>query len=186
MEVSVCRSTANPWGAPGAETTALCDGTHPAVSRAAVHALPVTAPQSRTFAPRTDREVEVRSVQGTSGMTVSLLPLPMIRSVRWPRSRQVFDVGGAGFADPKAAEADQHGQRGVVAVDLLAGEQQHAEFGAIQSRDSDGWIWERRMYCAAFDGTRPSMRANRSKPHPMHTRRSIVDAAGPRSSSEER
>jgi hypothetical protein len=46
---------------------------------------------------------------------------------------KVFDIGGARLADPQPVEAEQYGERRVVAVVLLGGEQEHAEFGAVKS-----------------------------------------------------
>src|SRR5688572_20587318 len=40
---------------------------------------------------------------------------------------EVLDVGGARFADPQPVQAEQHGERSVVAVDALGGEQELAE-----------------------------------------------------------
>ena len=50
--------------------------------------------------------------------------------------------------------------------------------GAIRRR----WTLGRRTYWAGFDAMRPSMWANRKNPHTVERRRSIVDAARPRSS----
>ena len=46
---------------------------------------------------------------------------------------EVLDVGGTGLADTQPVQPEQHGQRGVVPVVLLGGEQEHAELGAIQA-----------------------------------------------------
>jgi hypothetical protein len=61
------------------------------------------------------------------------LPLPTIRSVRWPTlETEVLDVRGTGLADTEPVQPEQHGQRGVVPVVLLGGEKEHPELGAIQ------------------------------------------------------
>ena len=44
---------------------------------------------------------------------------------------EVLDVGGTGLADTQPVQPVQHSKRGVVAVVLLGGEQEHAELGAI-------------------------------------------------------
>ena len=46
---------------------------------------------------------------------------------------EVLDVGGARLAHPQTVEAEQHGERGVVAVAVLGGEQEHAELRTIQT-----------------------------------------------------
>ena len=46
---------------------------------------------------------------------------------------EVLDVGGTGLADTQPVQPEQHSKRGVVAVVLLGGEQEHAELGAIQA-----------------------------------------------------
>jgi hypothetical protein len=45
---------------------------------------------------------------------------------------KILDVAGAGFADPQPVEPEQHGERRVVAVVLVGGEQEHAELGTVQ------------------------------------------------------
>ena len=72
-------------------------------------------------------------------MTAGVLPLPRIRNVRWPRSSaDVLDVGGAGLRDSKTVQAEQDCQGGVVVVMALGGEEESAEFGAVQPRPSVG------------------------------------------------
>ena len=67
-------------------------------------------------------------------MTAGLLPLPRIRSVRWPAlDAEVFDVGGAGLRDSKAVQAEQDRQGGVVVVVALRREEEPTEFGTVQS-----------------------------------------------------
>jgi hypothetical protein len=46
---------------------------------------------------------------------------------------QVLDVGGARFADPQPVQSEQHRKRGVIAVVLLGGEQEHAELRAVET-----------------------------------------------------
>jgi hypothetical protein len=46
---------------------------------------------------------------------------------------EVFDGGGAGFADPQPVQTEQHRRRGMIAVVLLGGEQEHAELGAVET-----------------------------------------------------
>jgi hypothetical protein len=46
---------------------------------------------------------------------------------------EVLDVRGAGFADPQPVQTEQHRKRGVVAVVLLGGEQEHAKIRAVET-----------------------------------------------------
>ena len=70
---------------------------------------------------------------------------------------EVLNVGGTSLADTKSIQAEQHGERGVVPVVLLGGEEQHAELGAIQPSSVGGWTSGRRTYWAGFERMRPSM-----------------------------
>jgi hypothetical protein len=45
---------------------------------------------------------------------------------------EVLDVGRTRVAHSQSVQAEQDGERGVVAVVLLGGEQEHAELGAVQ------------------------------------------------------
>lgn len=60
-----------------------------------------------------------------------LLPLPRMCGVRCPLEPEVFDVGAAGLGDTETVQAEQHGQRGVVAVELLGGKQEGAELPTV-------------------------------------------------------
>jgi hypothetical protein len=51
---------------------------------------------------------------------------------------EVFDVGPARFAHSQSVQAEQHRERGMVAVVLLGREQEHAELGAVQPPGVDG------------------------------------------------
>ena len=57
---------------------------------------------------------------------------------------EVLNVGGTSLADTKSIQAEQHGDRAVVPVVLLGGEEEHAEPGAISPRASVGWTCGRR------------------------------------------
>lgn len=47
--------------------------------------------------------------------------------------REVVDVGPARLRDPQAVEAEQHGQRGVIAIETLGGEQERAQLGSVHA-----------------------------------------------------
>lgn len=53
---------------------------------------------------------------------------------------ETLDVGRTCFAHPQTVETEQHGQRCVIAVVLLRGEQEHAEFGAVHEQDRDAGL----------------------------------------------
>src|SRR4029450_13445070 len=88
-------------------------------------------------------------------------------------------IGGPGH--------EQHGKRGVVPVVLLGGEEEHAELGAIQPASvggvnpGDGGRTGR----GSNGCVRRCARTGRSH-RPVESRRSIVDAASPRSSIQAR
>jgi hypothetical protein len=69
---------------------------------------------------------------------------------------------------------------------LVHGEQEHAELGAIQAASVRGVdLWPADVL-GGFERIRPTMCANRQRPHTVDSRRSIVDAASPRSSIQAR
>ena len=131
------------------------------MSSAPVEPLPVTATQDRTFAALTDGKVDGPGGAGHERDDRGLVALaddPQCSMTAL--EAEVFDIGGAGFADPETVLAEQHSKRGVATVELFGGDQEHAELGAIQTAGIGG-TWGRRTYCAGFDRTRPSMCANR-------------------------
>ena len=67
------------------ESGVLADRADPTVSGAPIQALAVLAAQDRSFVPFTDNQIDHPRRAGTSGIVAGLLPLPRIRSVRWPR-----------------------------------------------------------------------------------------------------
>jgi hypothetical protein len=70
----------------GAEIGTLTDRADPSVGGSPVESVAVTAPQDRSLVALTDGQVDRPSRAGTSGTVAGFLPLPTIRSVRWPRS----------------------------------------------------------------------------------------------------
>src|SRR4029079_15135813 len=46
---------------------------------------------------------------------------------------QVFDIGGARFANSQSVKAEQDRQRGMRVAVMLGGEEENAEFGAVQA-----------------------------------------------------
>ena len=115
-------------------------------------------------------------------MVAGLLPLPKICWVRWPLFEpQVLDVRGTRLTHAQTVEAEQHGERGVVAVVMLRGEQEHPELGAVQATSVGMYLWAahilRRVRRDATVDVREAVEAAE-----VDRRRSIVDAARPRSS----
>ena len=74
-------------GMDNPEAGALPDRSDPAVRRASVESLAVTTMQDWSFASLAKGEVNVRATLGTRGITAGLFPFPMMRRVRWPRSK---------------------------------------------------------------------------------------------------
>lgn len=70
-------------------------------------------------------------------MTAGLLPLPMIRRVRWPRSRPRSRRWWR-TADPKTVQSEQDGKGGVIAVVALGGEQEDAQLRAVETTSTCG------------------------------------------------
>ena len=98
-----------------------------------VESLRVYPSQDRTFAAFPDREVDrARSTwDQRDGSGFVALADDAQGSVS-AFEREVLDVGGAGFADPEAVQAQEHRERGVVVVEAFGGEQERAEFSAVQ------------------------------------------------------
>jgi hypothetical protein len=79
---------------------------------------------------------------------------------------EVFDGGGAGFADPQPVQTEQHRRRGMIAVVLLGGEQEHAELGSGRDRGrSTGAPAVGGRTAPGSKRCDPSMCAKRYKPH---------------------
>ncbi len=67
-------------------------------------------------------------------MTAGLLPLPMIRRVRCPTfESEVLDVRRARLAGTQAIQPEEYRKHGVVVIESFGGEQERAEFGAVQA-----------------------------------------------------
>jgi len=103
------------------------------VGGAPVEALAVTAPQDRPVVALTDGQVDRACSPGYErhgGGLVALAHDP--QRAMATLDAEVLDVGRTGLADAQPIQPEQHGQRGVITVVLLRGEQEHAELAAIQ------------------------------------------------------
>src|SRR5919106_1622499 len=122
-----------------AEPGALSDRAGPAMRGSPVKALTVTAPQDRSLVALTDRQVDRPGGPGDErygGRFVALAhdPQGAVAALKG----EVLDVGGTGLADTEPVQAEQHGERGVVTVVLLGGEEEHAKLRAIQTASGRG------------------------------------------------
>jgi hypothetical protein len=100
---------------------------------APVETVAIAAPQDRTLVALTDGQIDRPCGSGYErhgGRLVALAHDP--QGAVAALDTEVLDVGGTGLADTQPVQTEQHGQCGVVPVVLLGGEQEHAEFGAIQ------------------------------------------------------
>jgi hypothetical protein len=117
----------------------LPDRTNPAVCSAPIEALAVAAAQDGALAALPDGQVEGpcgARHEGDDRGLAALAEDPQ-RAVA-ALDAEVLDVGGAGLRDSKAVQAEQDRQGGVVVVMALGGEEEPAEFGAIQAATLGG------------------------------------------------
>jgi hypothetical protein len=104
------------------------------VGGAAVKALTVTAPQDRSLVALTNGQVDRPRGSGNErhgGRPVALAHDPQCAMTAF--ETEVLDVGATGLADAQPVQAEQHGERGVIPVILLRGEEERAELGAVQA-----------------------------------------------------
>jgi hypothetical protein len=142
----------------GAQAGPLPDCSDPPVGCAPVEALAVSPAQDRSLAAFADGEVDGARRAGDEWDGGGLVALAEdAQGAVTAFEAKVLDVGRAGLAYPQPVEPEQHREGRVVAVVLVGGEQEHAEFGAVQTAGIRGRTWGRRTYCAGFDPIRPSM-----------------------------
>ena len=109
------------------------DGTYPAVGGPAVQALPQGTAQDRSLRPPTHGQVDHPGGPGNKGDDCRLGalahdPKGPVTSVE----AQVLDVGAAGLAHPQSVEAQQDGESSMGVVEVLGGEEEPSELGAIK------------------------------------------------------
>src|SRR5688500_15367693 len=107
------------------EPSTVPDRADPPVGGPPVEALAVTAPKDRPLVAFTDRQVDRSSGPGHErhgGGLVALAHDP--QGAMAALDAKVLDVGGAGLGDPEPVQAEQHGERGVVAVVLVGREEE--------------------------------------------------------------
>jgi hypothetical protein len=165
----------------------LADGAHPAVGGAPVKALTVMAQQDGTISPFTDSEVDCSGGtrhQRNEGGLVSLADDPQypVASLEG----HVLDVGVAGFAHPQAIQSQQHSQRSMSVVESFGGEEKLTQLASVHPSPLGG------MHGGTADilgrvSADPAVDVSEAVvTHAVDRRRSIVDAARPRSSIEVR
>lgn len=74
---------------------------------------------------------------------------------------KILDVGPARLRHAQAVQPEEHGQRGVGAIEALGSEQKVPSSPRSMPWPSLGCTFGRRTYWAGFEGMRPSMCANR-------------------------
>ncbi len=163
----------------------LANRVHPAMCGSPVQSLAITAAKDRPVAALTDGEVDGPSHSGNERNECRLVALADDpQGAVATLEPKVLDVGTARFVDSKPVHAEQHGERCVVAVILLGAEQEHAELGAIQAAGV-GWVDLRTPDILRRVGRHPPIDVGEAvEAQTVESRRSIVDAASPRSSDE--
>jgi hypothetical protein len=123
----------------GVEPGALANSVDPPVGGSPVEAVAVTAPQDWALVAFTDGQVD-RSRgawhERDGGGLVALAHDP--QRARAALEAKVRDVSGTGLAYTQPVQSEQHGECGVVPIVLLGGEEEHAEFGAVQAASVGG------------------------------------------------
>ena len=170
-----------------AQPRPFADRSDPAVSGASIEALVVLSAKDRALASLTDCEIDGSCRAGHE------------RNHRWPVSltedakravtafeAEVFDVGCARLGHAQSVEAKQHGERGMVAVEVLGGKQEPAEITAVHSVSFGGLHLGAAHVLGGIGGDPAAMWAKRKYPHTVDRRGSIVDGARPHCSIVER
>ena len=110
------------------------DGADPPVGGAPVQALARGTAQDRSFRPLTHGQVDHPCGSGNVGDHRGLGalahdpkgPVPTLQA-------QVLDVGTTGLADPQAVQSEQDGEGSMGVVEVLRGEEEPAELGAVEA-----------------------------------------------------
>jgi hypothetical protein len=117
-----------------AESGSFADRSHPAVSGTSIEALAIAAAKDRSFTSFTYRKID-----GTGGAWhewdhrwLAAFADDAKRAMASFEAK-IFDVGRTRLRDPQPVQAKQHGQRGVIAVVVLGGEQEPAELTAVHA-----------------------------------------------------
>jgi hypothetical protein len=104
------------------------------MSGAPVESLSVVTQQDRSFSPFPDGEVDGTGGSRNEGYEGRLVALADdAQDAVSSFDGHVLDIGLAGLADAQAVEAEEDGWRRVGVVEALRGEQESAEFTAVQS-----------------------------------------------------
>jgi hypothetical protein len=165
----------------------FADRADPAVGGTPVEALTVVTDQNRSFSPFTDGEVDGSRGARHQRDQGGLVALP--DDPQYPVASlegHVLDVGFAGFADSESVQAEQYGQGCVGMVEAFGGEEEPAELAAVQSAPLGRMDLRTANVLGWVGGDPPVYVGEAVKPQALERRRSIVEAARPRSSIEAR
>ena len=135
------------------------DGPNPPMGGAPVPALPRGAAEDRSLRPLTYGQVDHPGGSGDEGDHCGLGALA--HDPEGPGTTieaQVLDVGTAGLADPQAVQSEEDGERFMGVVEVLGGEEEPAELGAVETPPL-GAVDNRaaHVYWAGFETICPSM-----------------------------
>ena len=78
-----------------------------------------------------------RAVRGASGMVTTLPPPRVMTMVRCPFQARGLDIGADGLGDAEPVESEQEDQRVLAGWAEPGGDQQSAEFVAVQAGGGD-------------------------------------------------
>jgi hypothetical protein len=122
------------WGWDGTKPRPIPNRTNPAVRRAAIKALPVPTTEDRALVAFTDSQVDRSGRTRHPRNEGGLVALPDdVKSPMATLEAEILDIGGARLGDPKAVQSEQDGQRGIVAIEPLSGEQKCAQLVAVHA-----------------------------------------------------
>jgi hypothetical protein len=127
----------------GAKPGALADRSDPAARGAPIQALAVASAEDWAFVAFANGEVDGAGGTRDERNRCRLVALADdAQGAVPPFEAEFLDVGGAGFAHSQSVQTDQHGERRVISVELLRGEEEHTEFGTVQAAGFSGMdLW---------------------------------------------
>ena len=156
------------------EPGTLADRANPTVGGASVQTLPILAPQDRSLVTFADDEIHSACRSRDKRDRGRLVALAQDRQRAMPALEgQVLDVRSARFGDLEPVQAQQHRQRGMVAIEPFGGEQESAEFGAVHATTL---VWLHLGTPHVLRGVRPDPAVDVSEAvEPAHRRQASVD-----------
>ncbi len=166
-----------------AQPRPLANRADPAVSGAPVETLAITTTQDRSVAAFPHGKVDSSGRAGYEWDDGGLVALAddAKRPVA-PLAPEVLDIGGARLADSKTVQPQQYGKGGVITVIALGGEEEYAQLRAVKT-SSVARVHLRTPDVLGRVGGDPAVDVSKAvEATYVDSRRSIVEAASPRSS----